>query len=201
MTNTNTSWTEEQSDLLRKLHGEGLSFALIADEVGQTRNSCIGKARRMDLPMRVTVKSKNAEPRPKGQKRPYLRVVRANGNTTNLRLVETVETDLPTFQCEVVSLNKSLDELGHGDCRYIAGDPRNGAGIYCGHPVFNRSYCAAHFARCYVEPQKRWGAPSGIVQNRPSYPPKKRSVDSGDLLAADQVKADLPLASPETEAA
>lgn len=157
MNNNNTSWTDEQSALLRKLHGEGLSFALISDEVGHTRNSCIGKARRMDLPMRVTLKSKNAEPRPKQERRRYISIVRANGNTPNLRVVETVQTDLPTFRCDVEPLNKALDEIGREECRYIAGDPREGA-LYCGHPAVKRSYCAAHFARCYVEPLKRWGA-------------------------------------------
>lgn len=151
------SWSDEQVEQLRKLHGEGTSFSLISEQVGHTRNSCIGKARRLDLPMRVTVKSKNGEPRSRGQKRPYLRIVRANGNTNDLRVMETVTTDLPKFHCDVVSLDKALSGLNAGDCRYIAGDPSAGA-LYCGHPAVKRSYCAAHFARCYVEPQKRWGA-------------------------------------------
>lgn len=150
------SWTDKQVEQLRKLHREGMSFALISDLVGHTRNSCIGKARRLELPMRVTVKSKTPET-PKKAKRPYLRVVRANGNTPMLRVIETVETDLPKFQCEVVPLNKSLGELRSGDCRYITGDPlKDGPGLYCGHPTFKRSYCVDHFNRCYVEPQKRW---------------------------------------------
>ena len=153
------SWSDEQIELLRKLHGEGLSFALISEHVGHTRNSCIGKARRLELPMRVTVKSKNSEPRAPGQKRRYFSVVRANGNTNKLRVLETVTTDLPEFLCDVVSLNKSLEDLSRDDCRYISGDPaKDGPGIYCGQPAFKRSYCAAHFDRCYVEPHKRWGS-------------------------------------------
>lgn len=198
------SWTEEKIETLRRLHGEGMSFTLISAEVGMSRNSCIGKARRLELPMRVTVKAKNGESRPKGRRRPYLRVVRANGNTDRLRVIETVETDLPQFQCEVVPLNKTLDELDAGSCRYITGDPlTDGAGIYCGHPVFKRSYCAEHFARCYIEPQKRWGASplQAISRKVPdSIHGKKVSVDSGEHGRADQVRTDLPLAS-ETEAA
>lgn len=151
------SWTDEQIEQLRKLHGEGMSFSLISEVVGHTRNSCIGKARRLDLPMRVTVKSKSGEPRPKLEKRRYFSIVRANGNTPNLRVIETVKTDLPTFRCDVLPLNKSLDDIGRNDCRYISGDPvTDGPGIYCGHPAVKRSYCAAHFERCYVEPRKRW---------------------------------------------
>jgi hypothetical protein len=151
------SWSEEQIQTLRRLHADGLSFALISEQVGHTRNSCIGKARRLDLPVRVTVKAKNPGRRPSGQKRPYLRIVRANGNTPTLKVIETVKSDLPTFQCEIVPLNKTLDELRSDHCRYITGDPvKDGPAIYCGHPVHKRSLCSAHFDRCYIEPQKRW---------------------------------------------
>lgn len=195
------SWSDEQVELLRKLHGEGLSFALISEQVGHSRNSCIGKARRLELPMRVTVKSKNDEPKPKGQKRRYFSVVRANGNSDRMRVLETVQTDFPEFKCDVIPLNKSLDDLDAGSCHYITGDPvAEWPGIYCGHPVYKRSYCVDHFARCYIEPRKRWGAPSGIAQNGHFHPPKKASVDSGNKAGADQAGADLGLA-PETEAA
>ncbi|MFK4647190.1 hypothetical protein ABIF96_005764 [Bradyrhizobium ottawaense] len=192
------SWTEEKVETLKRLHGEGVSFTLICEAVGMTRNSCIGKARRLELPMRVTVKAKNGEPRPKGQRRPYLRVVRANGDTDKLRVIETVQTDLPTFRCDVVPLNKTLDEVGVGSCRYITGDPlADGPGLYCGHPAVKRSYCEAHFARCYIEPQKRWGAPAKAISrtNLDSIHGKMVSVDSGNLSDADQTAADLALAS------
>jgi hypothetical protein len=198
------SWSDEQIELLRKLHGEGMSFALISEQVGHTRNSCIGKARRLELPMRVTVTSKNEEPRPKGQKRRYFSIVRASGNGDKLRILETVQTDLPAFQCEVVPLNKTLDDLGRDDCRYIMGDPvADGAGIYCGHPAVKRSYCQAHFECCYIEPKKRWCAPIQAVSGKKpvSIHRKVVPVDSGNLFAADQSNLDLGLASPETEAA
>jgi hypothetical protein len=198
------SWTDEQIAQLRKLHGEGMSFALISEIVGHTRNSCIGKARRLELPMRVTLKAKNCEPKPKGQKRKYISFLRTAGSTNTLRVVESVQTDLPTFQCDVVPLNKTLDDLGRNDCRYIAGDPvTGGAGIYCGHPVHLRSYCAEHFARCYVEPQKRWGGPGQAISRKSavSIHRKNVSVDSGNLSAADQARPDLALASVETEVA
>jgi hypothetical protein len=152
------SWTEEQVEQLRKLHGEGVSFALISEAIGHTRNSCIGKARRLDLPMRVTVKSKNGEPKPKGQKRRYFSIVRANGKNNNLRVLETVQADLPEFSCDVVPLNKPFADIAPGECRYIMNDPRDGA-ICCGHQIHKHSFCRAHFERCYVEPAKRWAGP------------------------------------------
>jgi hypothetical protein len=197
------SWTEEKVDTLRRMHTEGASFALISDATGMSRNSCIGKARRLDLQMRVTVKTKIGEPKPKGQKRPYIRVVRAAGNTSTLKIIETVETDLPQFSCDVVPLNKTLDEIASG-CRYITGDPlADGPGLYCGHPVHKRSYCAEHFARCYVEPQKRWGAQRDQAlsrKNPDSIHRKMVSVDSGEVLLPDRVQINLGLAS-ETEPA
>lgn len=59
-----TPWTEERVALLRKLHGEGHPFTLIADQLGGgiTRNAAIGKARRLNLPERD---------RSMAQKRPY----------------------------------------------------------------------------------------------------------------------------------
>lgn len=198
------SWTEEKIETLRRLHADGVSFALISEEVGMSRNSCIGKARRLELPLRVTVKAKNGEPKPRGHKRRYVSIVRAAASGT-LKVVETVETDLPQFQCDVVPLNKTLDEIVREDCRYITGDPlTDGAGIYCGHPVFKRSYCAEHFARCYVEPRKRWGAIPHQAISRTNPDPihgKMVSVDSGNLSDADQANANLALATFETEPA
>jgi GcrA cell cycle regulator len=197
------SWTEEKIETLRRLHADGVSFALISEEVGMSRNSCIGKARRLELPMRVTVKAKNGELKPRWQKRRYVSIVRAAASGT-LKVVETVETDLPQFQCDVVPLNKTLDEIGREDCRYITGDPlTDGAGIYCSHPVYKRSYCADHFARCYVEPRKRYGATQDQAisrQTADSIHGKMVSVDSGNKTRAGQSYGDLGLAS-ETEAA
>ncbi|WLB49211.1 GcrA family cell cycle regulator [Bradyrhizobium ottawaense] len=153
------SWSDEQITKLRALHSEGMSFALIAEQIGHTRNSCIGKARRLELPMRVTLKSKKGEPKPKSDKRRYFSIVRAAAKGNKLHVIETVQTDLPLFKCDVLPLNKCLDDLLAGDCRYVTNDPRDGA-RYCGHPAHKRSYCRTHFDACYVEPQKRWGAPS-----------------------------------------
>jgi hypothetical protein len=172
------SWTDDQIAQLRKLHSEGVSFSLIAEQVGHTRNSCIGKSRRLELPMRVTLKSKNGEPKPKGQKRRYFSIVRANGKNESLRVLETVQTDLPLFKCDVIPLNKCLDDLLAGECRYVTNDPHDGA-LYCGHQVYKRSYCRDHFDRCYVEPHKRRGTPSS-----PGYQdPTSRGANNLGLVA------------------
>jgi hypothetical protein len=155
-------WTEERIALLRRMHRDGCSFSEIGDALGVSKNACIGKAGRLGLEKRrVGARSgsrKPKDPRGKPEKvahKTVLRVVRA-GYGSGLRIASSVSADLPIFTCvDPDSLNKSLDDLGAHECKYIAGDPRDGA-LYCGHPIFERSYCQAHFERCYVEPQKRW---------------------------------------------
>ena len=53
-------WTDEQMAALRKHWAEGLSAALIAEAMGVTRNSVIGKVHRMRLPPRTTLDRKPA---------------------------------------------------------------------------------------------------------------------------------------------
>jgi hypothetical protein len=158
MTERNVTWTDQQVEHLRRLYDEGLSYALIGATIGMSRCACIGKARRIGLPMRVVSQTVRPTPKPKAAKRPYVRVVRASGNSTAFRLIESVETDLPQFQCEVIPLNKTLDELRGDECRYIAGDPlKDGPNLYCGREAKpGSSYCLGHHYRVWVRPEKRF---------------------------------------------
>lgn len=64
-------WTAEQEEQLKRLHAEGLAFGLIARRIGRSRNSMIGKARRMGLPMRAPEngnRGRNWTPPPPKQK-------------------------------------------------------------------------------------------------------------------------------------
>ncbi|MCK1367653.1 hypothetical protein IVB47_25120 [Bradyrhizobium sp. 62] len=156
---------------LQKMHAAGFSFALIGDAIGMSKNSCISKAGRLKLSKRRTSERQPRKQRPSRAKainRPVLRIVRA-GYGNGLRVASSVMlSEMPVFACiDAAPLNKTLLELGANDCKYIAGDPREGA-LYCGHPVSQRSYCADHFARCYVEPLKRWGAPSSPGYQAPA---------------------------------
>jgi hypothetical protein len=155
-------WTDELIARFREMHRSGASFVVIGEALGVTKNACIGKARRLGLVLRRspngTRKPKSKRPRTpkvKAASKPILRIVRA-GYGSGLRVAKSVTLDVPVFTCvDVGSLDKTLVELGNNECKYIAGDPREGA-LYCGHPIFKRSYCQTHFERCYVEPLKRW---------------------------------------------
>jgi hypothetical protein len=62
-------WTPEHEALLRELHSKGLSFSQIAKAIGNhSRNSCIGKAKRLGLELRRTGLPP-AKPKPKRFKR------------------------------------------------------------------------------------------------------------------------------------
>lgn len=49
------NWDRPRMEKLETLYRDGLSFSLIAADIGVTRNAAIGKARRMQLPKRVEV--------------------------------------------------------------------------------------------------------------------------------------------------
>ena len=61
-----TTWTPEREELLRKLHGTGLTFGQIAQEIGGvTRNAVIGKANRLGLRFKPTTPTgAGGDPRP-----------------------------------------------------------------------------------------------------------------------------------------
>jgi hypothetical protein len=155
------TWTDERVTLFKQMHEQGYSFSAMGEALGISKNACIGKAARLKLPARrVSVdrprqKRKPRYPKVKAASKPKLRIVRA-GYGSGLRIAKSVTLDLPIFTCvDEGSLTKTLDDLGVNECKYIAGDPQEGA-FYCGHPIFKRSYCHDHFDRCYVEPLKRW---------------------------------------------
>lgn len=159
----NLTWTDERIATLKRMHRAGLSFSQIGAKLGVSRNACIGKAGRLELPGRLQLRgprkprASRAKVKAEVKHTRVLRIVRA-GFGNGMRVSSSVvSSEVRTFECiETPPLNKTLSDLGANDCKYITNDPRDGA-LYCGHPVSQRSYCADHFARCYFEPLKRWG--------------------------------------------
>ena len=56
-----TVWTDERLHLLKAMWSDGNSAKVIADELGFTRNSVIGKIHRLGLPRRQTTVSADRE--------------------------------------------------------------------------------------------------------------------------------------------
>jgi len=157
----NTIWTDDMISALTEMW-KTMSAGRIADEfatlfnINLTRNSVVGKLHRLGLTLdnKTVKRSKpHKSARPKVNK-PVMRLVRTASKSNGLRLIETITSHQPVFQCVVEPLNRTLAELGPSECRYISNDPQDGA-LYCGHQIFNRSLCAAHFSRCYFTAEQR----------------------------------------------
>jgi GcrA cell cycle regulator len=142
-------WPEEREDLLRKLFAEGMSFGMIAKELGLSRNAVIGKAHRMGLKGRKV--SAYCLPQP-----PRERIVGCG--TKGHRAVERIALPpLPEFTELVIpfSQRKTLNELEPIHCRWPVGDPSKPDFFFCGadkHGSF--PYCSFHCARAF-EPRRR----------------------------------------------
>src|SRR6185312_10929847 len=142
-----TFWTDEtRVEQLKLLHAQGDSFTDIGAKLGCSRNSAIGKAHRLGL---TEPKVKRAKHVP--QRKPIVRIVRMNGNSDKMRVMQSVTGDL--FRPRVVDLpphNLTFMELGPHDCRYIAGDDF----LFCGHlQMAGSSYCLKHHTLCYRKPE------------------------------------------------
>lgn len=162
---TNITWTEEQVSEFRRLFAEGYSYALIGEKLGYSRNACIGKANRLGLGREWKEQSpiNIRTTKPKPRLKPILRIVPANGNSSQMRIIQTVMAEPERIRCaEVTPRNLTLAELEENDCRYIAGDDH----LYCAHPKRpSSSYCEQHHALVWVSPQPpkerafvKWGS-------------------------------------------
>ena len=62
---------------------------------------------------------------------------------------------------------KTVYDLTWKDCRWIGDTP----GIYeCTEPIFQRSYCEAHYRRCYVVSASRVRLPHPLPVDPDGYP-------------------------------
>lgn len=123
MLSNNSTWTDEAVALLKELWAQDWSCSEIAARLpGRfSRNAVIGKANRLGLEKRRTIK-----PAVKSDVVPEL--LKAPDH-----------------------LGLSFDQLkdGFSQCRFIHGDVRDGTHSYCGQPTTSdSSYCAYHNEIC-----------------------------------------------------
>lgn len=143
------TWTDERVNKLRELHEQKLSCAMMAAELGGgiTRNAVIGKLHRLGLSSRWSIihvgGPRQRQKRPKTENRKTIRIVKANGNSGQFRVMESAASELQALRCvEVVPRNVTLLDLGPRECRYPYGDSNF---TFCGHPAADGySYCAPH---------------------------------------------------------
>jgi len=161
------AWTDEEIELLRKLHADGLSNELISEKMGsKTRNAVLGKIHRLGLsgtkahPHRPTITKKAAEagwrtkPRKSAKaKQAKPRVVKARSAFQEL-LAADADGYVPPVEELVIPVGerKTLQDLNDGDCRWPIGHVGEKNFHFCGKgKVTGLPYCQ-HHARVAFRP-------------------------------------------------
>jgi GcrA cell cycle regulator len=157
-----TKWSDDRTELARKLWREGLSANQIAARLGGvTRNAVIGKLDRIGESGRVTPSRnfgiKRAKtPRSRKVKPPQMATVRSVlTGFSPLRMVKAPEP-LQEYEELFIPLEdrKGVLDLKGTDCRWPIGDPQHADFHFCGHPQARGiSYCAHHAQRAYQAPK------------------------------------------------
>jgi GcrA cell cycle regulator len=156
--NVNSIWTEDRTDMLRKLFASGsFSCSGMAAELGNgiTRNAVIGKMHRLGLTGRIYDRSYPRKTPEQIEVAKRLKAERRNERRRTQRAsIVMVKVNLEALRCvEVEPLHKSLADLGRDDCRYPYGE---GPYTFCGQPQREgHSYCGGHFA---LTLRRGWGS-------------------------------------------
>lgn len=145
------NWTDEAVARLKQLHGEQYPYSEIASLLGKefggeiTRNSAIGKARRIglakhkDTPVRRRAMLTDEERARRIQERDLLNKLKRAKTATILPFVEAVDI-APDLTRAVTFV-----ELEPHHCRFPIGRPGEPGFMFCGASNHgNRSYCWAH---------------------------------------------------------
>jgi GcrA cell cycle regulator len=147
-------WSQEKITKAVGLWKEGKSGLFIANVLGTTRNSVLGKLNRLGHLKKSRDKltqhqvaaakaSKPAKPKPLivKEKRLKAEIIAPQPKT---------DFDIPKKQ------RKTVETLGPHDCRWPVGDPKRGEFFFCGAQApEGKPYCNSHSIRAYLPPQKR----------------------------------------------
>jgi hypothetical protein len=145
-------WTAETETRLKELHAKGLSFRQIACMVGTTRNACIGKARRLGLPPRLTGETILRPKKRKGRKSfdsaMGSMVARLNGEARRKRQGPSLPPRTPLAQPPAPEHWLTFADLKPGNCRYPEGEGQ--AIKFCGGARRDESsYCEFHHQKTH----------------------------------------------------
>ena len=159
---TEATWTTERVQQLQSYVTAGLTCSQIANEIGVTRNSVIGKIHRLGLstggrpgrrPAALAQRMGTARgeaPRPQSR---IARIFRAIAEAPNVVPFPTSTIEAPGIES---AQRYSLLDLANGHCRWPLGDPGKADFGFCGHDaVAGFSYCAGHARLAYRLPSGR----------------------------------------------
>jgi GcrA cell cycle regulator len=135
------AWSNTRIELLITLWAQGLSAAVIGDELGVTRNAVLGKIHRLGKSKARAVT--RAKPMRGPDKAPRPKRVLA----PRFEYVEPVEETKPPAEF----LGVAFADLADSQCRFPRGDVPNIT--FCGQPVSIGSYCASCHRIAYYQPR------------------------------------------------
>lgn len=137
-------WTNEETDTLHRLWAEGASFRQIAEALGRSRNSVIGKCDRLNLPKRghehnrrkasENARKRWGEPREKPKKFSLKWNPRGRQPPVHLRAI-------PAPDCKPVPF---IERTG---CAYPTTNEK--PHLFCNEPVGHGDYCEFHLQVMY----------------------------------------------------
>jgi GcrA cell cycle regulator len=142
------TWTTERVDALKIHFQAGLSCREIANEIGVSRNSVIGKISRLSLtrdkggPIRAVKKEPTTAPRPRGAQRLRQLLLRSFPSEPE----RVVVPDEPIHNGHTCS----LFELSKETCRWPISTPGQPDFCFCGNtPLEGMPYCTGHSRLAY----------------------------------------------------
>jgi GcrA cell cycle regulator len=148
------TWTAEAAETVSALWKSGLTASLIADELGRTRNSVIGKLHRMglsnsDRPQEIRVRKKPVyRPRPKKPRAAFTPAPEDKSLIANPDRLHPFDAAIPKKQ------RRQTWELTDKTCRFPVGIPGATSFFHCGaSPLSGYKYCVDHVERCYTPVQ------------------------------------------------
>jgi GcrA cell cycle regulator len=145
------SWTNHQVERLKALWAEGKSASIVGELLGKTRSAICGKAFRLGLAKRETMRGERLRRTTDVLSRPLKRkqVSQPDGLTlpSGSPRPEPCPSVPGALPCTPL---KSIDELRPWSCRYPMGDSTKPfEQIFCGRQTCDgSSYCSSHDAIC-----------------------------------------------------
>ena len=140
-------WNPELVERLKTLWADGLSFRLIAEQIGVTRNAVIGKSHRLKLPPRPTLK--RVAPQRNIANRRIKHWFKHKPKTASIIEVAPRPTVITVCDHEPTPRHLTLLKIGPHECHFPFGDARDGGITYCGAPKSSGAYCAYHRSVVY----------------------------------------------------
>jgi len=150
---TGNIWTDTMNRRFAALHRDKADYSfeemakILSAEFGieLTRNATIGKARRLNLPMRDNVKM------PRKQTKQGVRMLKVKATR--------VDAPIPPEPDPAPEGGLTIYQLRDGVCHWPGGAMLDYPPfLYCGEAApLGTPYCAAHRGKAYNSPKKQWG--------------------------------------------